>query len=134
MYAIVRTGGKQYRVAEGDVIVLEKISGQAGDPIELKEVLFLSTEEGMHVGAPTVEGGTVKGEIVRQERGKKIIVFKHKRRKGYRKKQGHRQDITRVRIQKIEWGQSSEVLLPAEEGVPFQNEILEEEILEELEG
>ena len=110
MYAIVKTGGKQYRVAEGDVVTLEKIAGQPGDQVELGEVLFVSTEEGVHVGTPTLNGGLVKAEIVGQERGKKIIVFKHKKRKGYRKKQGHRQDLTRLRIQKIEWEEPSESL------------------------
>ncbi|MFQ5904841.1 MAG: 50S ribosomal protein L21 [Candidatus Binatia bacterium] len=108
MYAIVKAGGKQHKVAEGDVVALEKIAGQPGDPVELGEVLFVRTGEGVHVGTPTLNGGSVKGEIVGQERGKKIIVFKHKKRKGYRRKQGHRQDLTRVRIQKIEWEEPSE--------------------------
>lgn len=104
MYAIVCTGGKQYRVTEGEVITVERIPGEVGDAVELKDVLLVKGEEDLRIGAPTVQGALIQGQIVRQDRGKKIIVFKHKRRKGYRKKQGHRQDLTWLRIQKIEMG------------------------------
>lgn len=104
MYAIVCTGGKQYRVTEGEVITVERIPGEVGDAVELKDVLLVKGEEDLRIGAPTVQGALIQGQIVRQDRGKKIIVFKHKRRKGYRRKQGHRQDLTWLRIQKIEMG------------------------------
>lgn len=104
MYAIVCTGGKQYRVTEGEVITVERIPGQVGDAVALKDVLLVKGEEDLRVGTPTVQDALVEGQIVRQDRGKKIIVFKHKRRKGYRRKQGHRQELTWLRIQKIELG------------------------------
>ncbi|MBI2875787.1 MAG: 50S ribosomal protein L21 [Candidatus Tectomicrobia bacterium] len=117
MYAIVCTGGKQYRVTEGEVITVERIPGQVGDAIALTEVLLVQGEEGLQVGTPIVPGASVQGQIVRQDRGKKIIVFKHKRRKGYRKKQGHRQDLTWLRIQKIALtGSELPPSAPAEEG------------------
>lgn len=116
MYAIVCTGGKQYRVTEGEVITVERIPGQVGDVVELRDVLLVKGEEDLRVGAPAVQGASVQGQIVRQDRGKKIIVFKHKRRKGYRKKQGHRQDLTWLRIQKIELGENEvPASAPAEE-------------------
>ncbi len=97
MYAVIKTGGKQYRVAEGDTLQVEKLAGAAGDAIEFKDVLFVGGDAAK-VGKPLVSGAAVKAEIVSQDRGDKIIVFKMRRRKNYRRKQGHRQPYTRVKI------------------------------------
>lgn len=101
MYAIIETGGKQYRVAEGDVIRLEKIDLPVGSPWEGNRVLMISNDGQVLVGNPMVAGARVLGEIVEQDRGKKIVVFKYKRRKNYRRTQGHRQCYTGIRITKI---------------------------------
>ncbi len=101
MYAVLRTGGKQYKVAAGDLIEVERIAGEAGDVIEFSEVLSLVGEDETRIGTPLVEGALVKGEIVSQKRGDKILVFKSKRRKGYRKRQGHRQELTQLKITEI---------------------------------
>lgn len=101
MYAVVATGGKQYRVQEGDVLRMEKIVGNVGDPVSFDRVLLISDGQNLIVGRPVVEQASVKARIVEQDRSKKIIVFKYKRRKGYRRKQGHRQDYTAVRIDNI---------------------------------
>ncbi len=101
MYAVIRTGGKQYRVAPEDVIKIEKISGDVGEAVEFAEVLMVGGEGEPEVGAPLIEGASVAGEVVEQGRGAKIIVFKKKRRKNYRRKHGHRQDLTTVRITEI---------------------------------
>ena len=95
MYAVLRTGGKQYKVASGDLVDVERIAGEAGDIIEFPEVLSLVDDDEVKVGTPLVEGALVKGEIMAQKRGTKILVFKSKRRKGYRKRQeyGIRPDI-----------------------------------------
>ncbi len=97
MYAVIKTGGKQYRVAEGDTLQVEKLPGAAGDKISFDEVLMVGGEKAK-VGTPLVKGASVKAEIVSQDRDKKIIVFKMRRRKNYRRKQGHRQPYTQVRI------------------------------------
>ena len=97
-YAIIKTGGKQYRVSEGDTIRVEKIQGEVGSSIELDEVLMVGGGEKVSVGTPFVSGAKVTAEIVAQDRAKKIIVFKMKRRKNYRRKQGHRQPYTELRI------------------------------------
>ena len=102
MYAVIRTGGKQARVAPGDSIRLEKLAGTVGDPVELAEVLLVGEEGEPRIGTPLVEGAKVIGTITAQGRGPKIIVFKMKRRKGYRRKRGHRQAYTEVRVEKIE--------------------------------
>ena len=101
MYAIIQTGGKQQKVAEGDVVRVEKLEGEVGKVVEIREVLLVSKPDGVHVGNPSVEGARVKAEIVDQGKRKKIIGFKKKRRKGYKKKQGHRQFYTGIRIQEI---------------------------------
>ncbi len=101
MYAVIKTGGKQHRVSEGDVLAVEKIEGQKGDAVEFTEVLLVSKEEDVRIGRPFVEGAKVTGEIVAQEKGPKLIVFKMKRRKGFRKKTGHRQLLTRMKIKEI---------------------------------
>jgi len=101
MYAIVKTGGKQYRVEEGKNIVVEKLEGDADSTIELTEVLFISGDGGGTVGAPTVEGAKVVAKIVEQFRGKKINGFTFKPKKNIRHRYGHRQSQTRLRIESI---------------------------------
>lgn len=101
MYAVIRTGGKQYRVAPGDVIEVEKLSGEAGEIIQISEVLMLGGEGDAQIGAPTVSGASVAAEVIAQKRGDKVIVFKKKRRKSYRRKRGHRQHLTALRITEI---------------------------------
>ena len=98
MYAVIRTGGKQYKVAEDDVIKVEKLAGEAGDSVEFNEVLMIGGTDAPKIGTPLVDGAMVAGEVVEQTRGDKIIVFKKKRRQGYRRKKGHRQLLTSVRI------------------------------------
>ncbi len=102
MYAVVRTGGKQYVVSEGDFFKVEKLPGEVGESVVFEDVLFVSDESGIKTGAPTVAGSKVSGTIVEQGRGKRLIVFKMKRRKGFRKKQGHRQYYTGVKVDRIE--------------------------------
>jgi large subunit ribosomal protein L21 len=103
VYAIISVGGKQVKVREGDTVRVERMPGEVGDTVTLEDVLLVQKEDGtLAVGTPTVKGGVVKGNIVDQGRGKKIIVFKHKRRKDYRRKQGHRQDYTALKITGIE--------------------------------
>jgi len=104
MYAIIHTGGKQYRVSQGDLITVEKLQGAAGDRIEINSVLMVGEGAQVTVGQPQLEQARVVGTIVRQERGPKIIVYKHKRRKGYQKKQGHRQSQTLLRVTDIVTG------------------------------
>lgn len=101
MYAVVETGGKQYRVQEGDSIFVEKIEGNQGDSVKLDKVLLISNEGELKVGKPQVEGASIEGEILEQGKAKKIIVFKYKAKKDYRKKQGHRQPYTKILINKI---------------------------------
>ena len=101
MYAVVETGGKQYRVQSGDVIKVEKLAGVAGETIALDKVLAASDGTIIKIGAPTVAKATVAAEILEQGRGDKVIVFKKKRRQNYRRKNGHRQDLTVLRISSI---------------------------------
>jgi large subunit ribosomal protein L21 len=101
MYAVIKTGGKQYRVAPKDKVQIERLQGEAGDQIEFNEVLMVSNGGAVEVGAPFVAGATVVGEIASQDRGPKIIIFKKRRRKHYRRKNGHRQDLTSVTITEI---------------------------------
>ncbi len=102
MHAVIKTGGKQYVVKPGDIIDIEKISGEPGEEINFEEVLLVSAdEEDVKVGSPVVESAKVEGKIIRQKKGEKIVVFKFKRRKGYRKKAGHRQNLTSVEITSI---------------------------------
>ena len=98
MYAIIETGGKQYRVAEGDVITVEKLAVEDGAQVELDKVLLLSKDGDVKVGAPYIEGAKVLGEVVESGKGKKVIIFKYKAKKDYRKKQGHRQPYTMIKI------------------------------------
>jgi large subunit ribosomal protein L21 len=101
VYAIIQTGGKQYRVSPGDVLRVERLPGERGDEVLLDQVLFVSDGEDLKVGAPLVPNATVKTQIVRQGKAKKILVFKKKRRKNYRRSQGHRQLFTALQIQEI---------------------------------
>ena len=103
-YAIIRTGGKQYRVEPGTTLRISSLPGEAGSGIEFNEVLLGSDGTESRVGVPTLTGAKVTGEIVKQGRGDKIIVFKFKRRKNYSRKQGHRQGFTEVRIKDITLG------------------------------
>lgn len=102
MYAVVATGGKQYRVQEGDTLRIEKISGEVGSDVAFDQVLMVSDGDDVKVGQPVVENAVVNGTIIEQGKGRKILVFKYKRRKRYRRKQGHRQLFTAVKIGTIE--------------------------------
>ena len=101
MYAVIKTGGKQYRVAQGDRLRVEKLPGNVGDTITLGEVLLVGEGEGVKVGAPMVSGAKVQAKIVAQDRGPKIIIFKFRRRKNYRRKTGHRQPFTALEITSV---------------------------------
>jgi len=101
MYAVIRTGGKQETVAEGDVIKIEKLSGDVGSLIEFKEVLMVGMDVEVKIGQPTLTNVKVVGEVVEQGKAKKVIAFKMKRRKGFHKKIGHRQLFTSVKIKEI---------------------------------
>jgi large subunit ribosomal protein L21 len=101
-YVVIRTGGKQYRVAEGDVVKVEKLAGDVGEKITLADVLFVGGNNEVKIGTPLVTDAKVMGEIVGQVRAKKIIVFKKKRRKSYSRQQGHRQYQTALKITAIE--------------------------------
>lgn len=102
MYAIIETGGKQYRVVSGDVLYIEKLPNQEGENVIFDKVLMIGDGETVQVGTPYVTGAQVKAVVEKQGRGKKIVVFKYKPKKNYHKKQGHRQPYTRVRIEAIE--------------------------------
>jgi len=101
VYAILKTGGKQYMVQEGDIVSIEKLEVTKGDKVSFDEVLAVSKEGNLQVGSPIVSGVNVEATVLEQGRGKKVIVFKYKPKKDYRKKQGHRQPFTKVRIDKI---------------------------------
>ena len=101
MFAVVRTGGKQYKVEKNDVIKVEKLDGKAGDKVNLDEVLYIGGDKAVKLGEPLVKGASVQAEIVEQGRGPKIVVFKKKRRQNYRRKKGHRQDLTVLKIKDI---------------------------------
>lgn len=100
MYAVIATGGKQYKVSEGDVIKVEKLGVEAGQTYTFDKVLLVSGDE-VKVGAPTVEGATVEADVIGDTKGKKVIVYKYKRKTGYHKKNGHRQSYTELKIEKI---------------------------------
>lgn len=101
MYAVIRSGGKQYRVSQGSSLRVEKLPGEVGSSITLDDVLMIGGEGDVKIGTPTVDGAQITGTIVAQGRGPKIRVFKMKRRKGYRRSQGHRQDYTEIRVDEI---------------------------------
>lgn len=104
MFAVIKTGGKQYRVAPGDEIEIEKLEGEAGQAVTFSEVLLVGGEAAPKVGAPFVAGASVAGEVVEQTRANKVIIFKKRRRKNSRRKNGHRQHLTVVRITDISAG------------------------------
>ena len=101
MYAVIRTGGKQYKVAPQDVLQIEKVEGAAGDAVTFPVVLMVAGEGEPQLGSPLVAGAAVSAEVVEQGRGPKVIIFKKKRRQNYRRKRGHRQELTTVRILEI---------------------------------
>jgi len=103
MYAIFQTGGKQYKASEGDLVRVERLDGQVGDEVLINEVLMVSGDQGVQIGTPLMANAQVIGRIIEQGRARKIIVFKHKRRKGYRRKTGHRQSYTGLRIDSIKF-------------------------------
>lgn len=103
VYAVIETGGKQYRVMPGQVLVVEKLAGDPGDELAFNNLLMVVKDEGeTQIGTPYVDGAKAVGTVLSQERGKKILVFKYKAKSNYRRRQGHRQSLTRVRIERIE--------------------------------
>ncbi len=104
MYAVIKSGGKQHKVSEGEEILLEKLSLDEGEIIEFSEVLAVNKDGNLNVGKPLLEGAVVKGKVINHLKTKKITVIKMKRRKDYRKKQGHRQNLTKVKIESISYG------------------------------
>ena len=101
MYAVIETGGKQYKVKEGDIVLVEKIDLQEGEKVEYEKVLFIAKDDDSVIGNPYISDAKVEGTVLEQGKGKKIIVFKYKPKKNYRKKQGHRQPYTKVKVEKI---------------------------------
>lgn len=101
MFAVIKTGGKQYKVSSGDVVKVERLEGEAGATLHLGDILMLGGENKMTVGAPLLQDAAVRATILEQARGDKIIVFKKRRRQGYRRKAGHRQDLTVLRIEEV---------------------------------
>lgn len=102
MYAIIQTGGKQYRVSEGDVLSIEKLTAAEGEEVVFDQVLTVVSDSDIKIGKPVVEGAKVTAKVVEHGKGKKILVFKYKAKSNYRKRQGHRQPYTKVEISKIE--------------------------------
>lgn len=103
MFAIIATGGKQYKVSEGDVLYIEKLEASEGDQVEINQVLAVSKEDGdILLGNPVVEGAKAVLKVLEQGKNKKVIVFKYKPKKNYRRKQGHRQPFTKVQVEKIQ--------------------------------
>ena len=102
MYAIIKTGGKQYKVSEGDEIIIEKLEVAEGDAVTFEEVLSVVDGENVKIGQPKVEGAKVSGKVVKNGKGPKIRIFKYKHKTNYRRRQGHRQPFTKVKIEKIE--------------------------------
>ena len=100
-HAIFETGGKQYRVKEGDVVFIEKLPAEADDTVTFSNVLAVTDSEESTIGTPYVEGAMIEATVVKNDKSKKIIVYKMRRRKGYRRKQGHRQPYTKIQIEKI---------------------------------
>ena len=104
MYAVIKSGGKQHKVSQGEEILLEKLSLDEGEVIEFSEVLAVNKDGNLNIGKPLLEGAVVKGKVINHLKTKKITVIKMKRRKDYRKKQGHRQNLTKVKIESISYG------------------------------
>lgn len=115
MFAVIKTGGKQYKVAPNDVIKVEKLDGEAGAKIDLVEVLMVGDDKGVKVGSPMLAGTVVTAEILEQTRAAKIIVFKKKRRQNYRRKKGHRQELTVLRVLEIGTGAAKKAAVKTEE-------------------
>ncbi len=101
MYAVIKTGGKQYKVSPGDVLRVEKLDGKKGDTVEMKDVLLIADGDKMSVGKPNLSSASVTAEVMGDGRGEKILIFKHRRRKGFRKTIGHRQDFTTIKVKEI---------------------------------
>jgi large subunit ribosomal protein L21 len=101
MYAVIQTGGKQYKVAPGDVLKVEKLEAQKGDTIEIKEVYMISDGDTMSVGKPTLASAMVTAEVMGDVKGEKLLIFKHRRRKGFRRTNGHRQNYTTLKVKEI---------------------------------
>ena len=101
MYAVIKTGGKQYKVAPGDMLKIEKLDAKQGDTVELTDVFMVVDGESVNVGKPTVANAKVTAEVLGDVRGEKILIFKHRRRKGFRKTIGHRQDYTTIKVKEI---------------------------------
>jgi len=101
MYAVIRTGGKQYRVAAGDVLEIERVATEAGQPYTFDRILLVNNEGKLTVGAPTVSGAKVVADVLEHRRGDKVVAFKMRRRKGYHRKVGHRQELTVVKVKEI---------------------------------
>lgn len=120
MYAVIETGGKQYRVQEGDVINVEKLNVSAGDDITFDKVLLLNDGEKVQVGTPIVEAAKVFGTVVENGKGQKVIIFKYKSKKDYRKKQGHRQPYTMIKIESL-----------SADGKPAPKKVVEKPVVEE---
>jgi large subunit ribosomal protein L21 len=102
MYAIIETGGKQYKVQEGDVLFIEKLNATEGEVVSFNKVLAVSKESGLVIGSPVVEGAAVSATVEKHGKGEKIVIYKYKAKKNYRRKQGHRQPFTKVVIGKIQ--------------------------------
>jgi len=119
MFAVIKTGGKQYRVAPNDVITVERLPGEAGDTVSFSDVLMVGGDSGTTIGAPLVEGASVEATLVEQARGKKVIAFKKRRRQNSRRKRGHRQDLSVVRITGIA-GAGAAAAAEAREPVPAE--------------
>jgi len=101
VYAIIETGGKQFRVQEGDTLYVEKLNNEPGETVEINKVLAVQKDDQLKLGSPLLDGATVQLKVVRHGRGKKIIIFKYKAKKNYRRKKGHRQSFTQVTVEKI---------------------------------
>jgi large subunit ribosomal protein L21 len=101
MYAVVKTGGKEYRVSKGDLVRVEKLDGKVGDRVELKDVLMVSQEGQVQVGAPYLANAVIMGEIIQEIKGKKVLTYKMKKRKNYRRFKGHRQTYTYLKVNEI---------------------------------
>ncbi len=101
MYAVIATGGKQYKVAPGDVVRVESLDAKKGDTVELKEVYLIADGDKVSVGKPTLASARVTAEVVGEGRGEKLLIFKHRRRKGFRKTNGHRQNYTAIKVKEI---------------------------------
>ena len=104
MYAVVKTGGKEYRISQGDLIRVEKMEGKVGDQVTMKDILMVSHEGQVQVGNPLLANAVITGEIVQQVKGKKVLIYKMKRRKNYRRTKGHRQTYTYIRVNDISFG------------------------------